>query len=91
MTMLKIVLITIKNFTTHFDNIILILHNYYHINFSKELQNKLAIVYKTVANRFLEGYSIAIPTKVTNFATYKHSVNNIDNTPEYHNFVMFII
>ena len=84
-------LITLKNFVTHFYNIILILRNHYHISFSEEQQNKLAIVYQTVANRFLAGYSIAIPTKVTNFAAYKHSVNNIGNSTEYHNFVMLII
>ncbi len=89
--MLKSVLITVKNFATHFDNIILILRNHHHISFYRELQNKLAIVYQTVANRFLAGYSIAIPTKVTNFAAYKHNVNNLGNSTEYHNIVMFII
>lgn len=89
--MLKTVLITVKNLTAYFNNIILNTRNHHHISFSEELQNKLAIVYQTVANRFLAGYSIAIPTKVTNFAAYKHSVDNIGNGTEYHNVVMFII
>lgn len=48
--------ITLKNFTVLFNNNILKIHQIYHTYLSTQYQNKLAIVYKTVVNRFLAGY-----------------------------------
>ncbi len=48
--------ITLKNFAALFNNNILKIHHNIHTHLSIQYQNKLAIVYKTVVNRFLAGY-----------------------------------
>lgn len=90
-TLFKTMLKTLNNYCKEFRVIIWNIQQQIHIALHFQSQNKLAAGYKTVANSFLAGYSIVSPIKVTNFATYKHDVNNSGKCSDNHTFAMFII
>lgn len=88
--MFKTLFKTTHNLDKHLRQIIWRFRNSIHISIIIETQNKLAACYKTVANSILKSYWIASPVKVTNFADYKHNVNNSNKCTDIQVFVMFI-